>query len=559
MYGDWLVVRDKFKKLLDSQDSAQTFLDYIEKGNFVPCFFIGEKSHWVESIKYSFYGELGYTLWGASAENRSNISSILNRYDEIYFGEDKKRKDKKNDTENKNKIEIKNDKILVALLRTKELGIIGFGVVTDITKDAMRNFKGWKEGDKVWIVRFRIKIFWLHESIRKNYNDSNKWVGEDYKLEGVNNQSNQCYTEDNNDAVKAFQQFILSKKEEIRSTLEFYSKFRFSTQKEYLSEEVVCNKNAQIDLNGFYIPQDSVNIILKALQTTNVLLAGPPGTGKTSLAIRTVRALTGNNDNCYEVATANSLWFRRNLIGGESIREGSVMWKSGLFIEAYVNAARIKDGNYYVVIDELNRADVDKAFGELMTIFSTPYPSEWSIPNALIEEIKSYGDNIDNVTKSFLEIYEKLKRESRENEPLKRIRIIATINLVDARNLFYVGDALARRFVIIYFDYPKETEDLDEFLKTYASFSEDFKNKVKDLVKYLRVNLNEKEDKVIKFNISPASLKTALDIYSRLDDNNSDIYKFVEVLRSTIGTLNPDNINKFNRLIEKWKKEKGGQ
>ncbi|QGA53874.1 AAA domain-containing protein [Sulfolobus sp. E5-1-F] len=556
MYNDWLVVRDKFKKLLDSQDRAETFLDYVEKGNFVPCSFVGEKSHWTESIRYSIYGELGYTLWGVSAKN---YSSIFDRYDKIYFGDNKKKRGKKNDTENESKIEIKNDKILVALLRMSGLGIIGFGVVTDIAKDAMRNFRGWNEDEKIWTARFRIKVFWLHESIRKNYNDSDKWKGDNDRLEGTVQQSNRCYKEDNTKALKAFQKYILSKKEEIISTLDFYSMFSSSTQKEHVSSEIVCNKNAQPDLNGLYIPQDTVKIILKALQTTNVLLVGPPGTGKTSLAIRTVKSLTGNNDNCYEVATANSLWFRRNLIGGESIREGSVMWKSGLFIQAYVNASRIKEGNYYVVIDELNRADVDKAFGELMTMFSTPYPSEWSIPNALIEEIKSYGDNIDNVTKNFLEIYEKLKRESRENEPLKRIRIIATINLVDARNLFYVGDALARRFVIIHFDYPKGTEDLDEFLKNYISFSESFKERVKDLVKYLRDNLNEKEDKVIKFNISPASLKTALDIYSRLDDNNADIYKFVEVLRSTIGTLNPDNINKFNRLIEKWKKEKGGQ
>ncbi|MEM1645692.1 MAG: hypothetical protein QXL96_07475 [Ignisphaera sp.] len=110
------------------------------------------------------------------------------------------------------------------------------------------------------------------------------------------------------------------------------------------------------------------------------------------------------------------------------------------------------------------------------------------------------------------------------------------MNLVDARNLFYVGDALARRFVIIYFDYPKNTEDLDKFLPNY-SFSEEEKVKIRDLVKFLREKLNSAEkDKLVKFNISPASIRTALDIYSSLD--NRKIEDFIEILKSTLGTVN---------------------
>ncbi|WP_245544515.1 AAA family ATPase [Metallosphaera yellowstonensis] len=290
---------------------------------------------------------------------------------------------------------------------------------------------------------------------------------------------------------------------------------------------------------------------MKSLERGNVLFIGPPGVGKTKLAMELARSLSGH-DECVNVFTANSLWFRRNLIGGESVREGSVMWKSGLLIQAYVKASRVKEGNYYVIIDEINRADVDKAFGELFTIFSSSDPKDWFIPRALIDEIKSYEDRIDWYAKEFLKIYEELEREGKESEPLRRIRIISTMNLTDARNLFYVGDALARRFVSFYFNYPKGTEDLDMFLKKY-NLSQDEKEEIRNLISYLREELEKEKDRLVRFNISPASLKSALDIYLSLENRNIDT--FILLLKSTLGTLNQDKIEKIEKLIDKWRKE----
>ena len=583
MYGEWLEVRNEFKEVLSN--SPDKVLEMIKNGRFVPCLSVGNLEDWINPLKYSIYGEVGYTVWSFNAVRSFDVSESGKSFSDTWL---------------RMLVNTANS-LRISIFYVSGIGIVGLGFDTDYDIDIMREFKRMTEGideenraNRSKLLRVRMKVIWLHKNVRialQNvlYRDNDlmtelqrqeKW--QSYECGNIPNEialdpgfmcgnlSASVVNEEVNQALKQLIKCIVEKDEQgVRDTYNFYNSL--TNLKAQSTPEINCGKGSIKDVealsNKFFIyaqrREDFFKLLANSAMMHNVLLVGPPGTGKTSMAISIVEALTGKNSECYEIATANALWFRRNLVGGESLRKGEVSWSSGILIRAYNKAARVTNGNYYVIIDEINRADVDKAFGEILTLMSDVGNTSAGkkILDEIEKEIRKFGDEnsdkLDEDAKQFLRNLKSLGE--RRDEPLRRIRFIATMNEVDANNLFPIGEALTRRFLVFRIPYPCGTDDVKMFLE-----SEEFKTmKKKEIVtKVVSEEVNElrkkfgceelkemKSKEKMNFNISSASVKLALSLLKQIvednDDERSIRKKFLDALESSLGTTDEKILNKF--------------
>lgn len=195
------------------------------------------------------------------------------------------------------------------------------------------------------------------------------------------------------------------------------------------------------------IPEKKVKEIINALVSgSHVILAGPIGTGKTELARKIPQIFWKKNGGYYsDIFTATADWNTQDVIGGivPKMEDQRVIYKiqDGCVTESvrknWQGDKRKSFEQYHgvwTIIDEFNRADIDKAFGQLFTALRT---GDLKVP-----------------TDSMIENHEKIRIP-------KDYRIIGTLNTADKHYLFPLSNALKSRFAFIEIDIP----DKDQFMQ----------------------------------------------------------------------------------------------
>jgi 5-methylcytosine-specific restriction protein B len=127
--------------------------------------------------------------------------------------------------------------------------------------------------------------------------------------------------------------------------------------------------NALQDL--FIDKPEQLSVILSRLRRKKALiLQGPPGVGKTFVARRIAYALMGYKDDSriHTVQFHPSYGYEDFVQGYRPTRAGSLERRDGVFYEFARSARNDPRGTWVFIIDEINRGNLAKIFGELLML-----------------------------------------------------------------------------------------------------------------------------------------------------------------------------------------------
>ena len=202
------------------------------------------------------------------------------------------------------------------------------------------------------------------------------------------------------------------------------------------------NKDLEFnELKDTFFSEEFFNNIIDTLKVKkNIILQGPPGTGKTFISKKIAERITGKKENIFSIQFHQSYSYEEFVVGYKPNSEGNFALQKGSLIQVCERAKQNENENFVMFIDEINRANISKVFGELLS---------------LIENDKRGPENAVKILYSENDINFYIP---------SNIYFICAMNTAD-RSLKMVDYALRRRFSFFEFKPEFDKPEFKNFLK----------------------------------------------------------------------------------------------